>query len=489
MTGVDLVDERYRLLELVGSGGMSRVWRAHDELLQRTVAVKEITVPAGTIREARAAARLDHPGVVKVFDVIQRGEQSWIVMEFIDGRSLQQAAPLPIREVARIGLQVLAALRAAHGAGVLHRDVKPDNVLLADDGRVVLGDFGLATIGREGGPDPRLGSPNFIAPERLSNQEVGVPADLWSFGATLYAAVEGRTPFARGDTEAQLWAVLSAPPHPPRLAGELSGLLLELLDKDPGRRPPAVEVERRLRAVVSNGSFQGRAPVVAPQLVARQRRPHLSLIITGVLLALAIGGAAAASRGFDDARPAVPESSPAAARLSAVPMPSPPGLCGPDPEKVTAATARIPAGLPDGWIWSRDPAGFALALPAGWTRVAAGNNVCFTDPAGRRAFTVNVAAVVTREPLAYWQSREKAEARALPGYTRISMGVLLLKRGGADWEYTWRPDSDTVRHERRVLVAVTGDRSYLLRWTVTDEDWATSVRLQRRLVDLFSSSS
>ncbi|MBB2943508.1 putative Ser/Thr protein kinase [Actinoplanes lutulentus] len=487
MTGVDMVDERYRLLELIGSGGMSRVWRAHDELLQRTVAVKEITVPAGTIREARAAARLDHPGVVKVFDVIQRGEQSWIVMEFIDGRSLQQAAPLPIREVARIGLQVMAALRAAHSAGVLHRDVKPDNVLLADDGRVVLGDFGLATIGREGGPDPRLGSPNFIAPERLSDQEVGVPADLWSFGATLYAAVEGRTPFARGDTEAQLWAVLSAPPHPPRLAGELSGLLLELLDKDPGRRPAAVEVEQRLRAVVSSGSYRGRAQVSAPSVeIPQRRRPRLSMIITGVLLALAIGGAAAASAVNRADPPATVGDSPPATRLSAVPMPSPPGLCGPDPEKVTAATARIPAGLPDGWIWFRDPAGFALALPAGWTRVAAGNNVCFTDPEGRRAFTVNVAAVVTREPLAYWQSREKAEA--LPGYTRISMGVLLLKRGGADWEYTWRPDSDTVRHERRVLVAVTGDTSYLLRWTVTDKDWPTSVRLQRRLVDLFSSS-
>jgi hypothetical protein len=150
---------------------------------------------------------------------------------------------------------------------------------------------------------------------------------------------------------------------------------------------------------------------------------------------------------------------------------------------VLAATSRVPAGLPAGWIWFRDPAGFALALPAGWKRAASGNDVCFTDPAGRRAFTVNVSAVVTRRPLAYWQSREKAGG--LAGYRRISMGVLLLKRGGADWEYTWQPDSDTTLHERRVLLAVTDTRSYLLRWAVADADWAASVPLQRQLVDLF----
>ncbi|BBH71736.1 hypothetical protein ACTI_84210 [Actinoplanes sp. OR16] len=255
---MDVVGGRYRREELIGAGGMGRVWRARDELLGRTVAVKEVT--GGTmLREARAAARLRHPGVVKVYDVFD----SWIVMEFVDGVSLQQALPLPVEEVARIGLSVVGALRAAHQAGVLHRDVKPDNVLLARDGRVVLGDFGLASIRCEGGPDPRLGSPHYIAPERLAGRDSGVPADLWSLGATLYAAAEGRPPFARDDTAASLWAVVSAPPDPPVQAGPLSSLLLDLLVKEPSWRPSAGEVEYRLKTVLAPPRFCGRARVAA----------------------------------------------------------------------------------------------------------------------------------------------------------------------------------------------------------------------------------
>jgi hypothetical protein len=158
-------------------------------------------------------------------------------------------------------------------------------------------------------------------------------------------------------------------------------------------------------------------------------------------------------------------------------------------EPAVAASDDVPAGLPEGWVWFRDATGFALALPAGWQRSISGNEVCFTDPSGRRAFTVNVAPIVTGKPLDYWQSREKAALSRgdLPGYRRISMGLLLLDRGGADWEYTWRPGSDSVRHERRVLVAVGDRRSYLLRWTVADSDWAASTGLQRQLVELFGS--
>ncbi|MEV4352572.1 serine/threonine-protein kinase, partial [Actinoplanes sp. NPDC049596] len=276
----EVIGGRYRLLEIVGEGGMGRVWRAHDELLQRVVAVKEVTfLGPQVVREARAAARLDHPGVVQVFDVTWYRDRSWIVMEYVPSRSLQQAVrddgPLPPREVARIGSQVLAALRSAHAAGVLHRDVKPGNVLLAADGRVVLSDFGLATFGeRDQGPDPLMGSPLFVAPERVRGAEAGPEADLWSLGATMYAAVEGRAPFDRGDTDESLRALLDEEPHPVRRAGPLGPLLLDLLDKDPADRPTAAETEARLR---DTGIWRGRATVAAPP----RRRPAARYVVAG----------------------------------------------------------------------------------------------------------------------------------------------------------------------------------------------------------------
>ncbi|GLY03864.1 serine/threonine-protein kinase [Actinoplanes sp. NBRC 101535] len=523
MEAVDeVVAGRYRLLELIGTGGMGRVWRAEDRLLERTVAVKEILLPSGpspaapTIREARAAARLDHPGVVTVYDVVQRQGRAWIVMEYVASRSLavtvRDLGPLTVRDVAETGLSLLAALRAAHAAGVLHRDVKPENVLLAADGRVVLTDFGLATIGTtagvgEGGPDPRLGSPQYLAPERLTGAETGAAGDLFSLGATLYYAVEGRAPFTRGNPEASLIALVTDPPDPPVRAGALGGLLLRMLAKEPGRRPSASEVADGLTAVLTVPPVRGQARVTAAAVgvttgavvgvttVRPGWRRGRSVAVAGVLLALAGGGAAAAA----GQRAAIGPSPASSMPVSSVPAPSPPATVAAgriDPcgyraatETITAAADDVPAGLPHGWVWFRDPAGFALALPSGWERATRGNEVCFTDPAGRRAFTVNVAAVVTRRPLEYWQQREKATLATgeLPGYARISMGVLLLRRGGADWEYTWRPGSSTVRHERRVLVAVGAGESYLLRWAVADDDWSAGVAVQRRLVSLFGS--
>ncbi|MEU4159507.1 serine/threonine-protein kinase [Actinoplanes sp. NPDC026670] len=257
---------RYRLLEVIGSGGMGRVWRADDTLLQRTVAIKEVAGSGGPVREARAAARLDHPGVVRVYDVVTTDDRSWIVMEHVPSRSLHQVVtgdgPLPAAETARIGLWMLAALGSAHAAGVLHRDVKPDNVLLADTApgrpasgatpgnRVVLTDFGLAMISGDG-PDPRLGSPGYIAPERLLSREAGAAGDLWSLAATLYFAVEGRSPYTRGDGGTALRAMISEPPDPPVLAGPLTSLLLAVLVRDPARRPSAAVIERGLSDVLT----------------------------------------------------------------------------------------------------------------------------------------------------------------------------------------------------------------------------------------------
>ncbi|MFC4589869.1 serine/threonine-protein kinase [Sphaerisporangium corydalis] len=263
---------RYQLLEPIGRGGMGIVWRAHDELLDRAVAVKEVRYPGDpqddevaelnrrTLREARAAGRLTHPNVVVVHDVIEENGRPWIVMQLVDARSLGQVlrddGPLPVRMVAEIGLQILEALRTAHAAGVLHRDVKPENVLLTDDGRVVLTDFGIArmetdtTMTRTG----LVGTPAFIAPERLRGHSAQRESDLWSLGATLYAAVEGRPPHDKGMAMATMHAVLNDEPEPALRAGRLGAVLSGLLEKDPDRRLSADQAERMLRAVAEDRS-------------------------------------------------------------------------------------------------------------------------------------------------------------------------------------------------------------------------------------------
>jgi serine/threonine protein kinase len=265
-----LVAGRYRLREPVGTGGMGRVWLARDEMLDRDVAVKEFVPPEWmtdeeksrlkdrTLREARSAARLNHPNVVQIYDVVHADGQPWIVMEYVPSRSLHQVlsedGPFVPSAAARIGLQVLDALTAAHRAGVLHRDIKPHNVLIGEDGRVVLTDFGLATFVDDGsvtGPGLIVGSPQYVSPERARDGASTVESDLWSFGATLYAAVEGRSPYARESAMATLMALATEPPDRPEQAGLLAPVLTGLLRREPEARLTTVEVDRRLRMIVA----------------------------------------------------------------------------------------------------------------------------------------------------------------------------------------------------------------------------------------------
>ncbi|WP_423203022.1 protein kinase domain-containing protein [Krasilnikovia cinnamomea] len=258
---------------------MGRVWLARDEMLDRDVAVKEFVPPAWmsdeekgrlrtrTLREARSAARLNHPHVVRIYDVVHADGLPWIVMEYIESRSLFQVVredgPFSPGAAARIGLAVLDALTAAHRAGVLHRDVKPHNVLIGHDGRVVLTDFGLATFVDEGsvtGPGMIVGSPHYVSPERARDGASTVESDLWSLGATLYAAVEARSPYARESVMATLLALASAEPDPPVLAGPLAPVLLGLLRREPADRLTAAEVAERLAEIVAVAEGRGPAP-------------------------------------------------------------------------------------------------------------------------------------------------------------------------------------------------------------------------------------
>lgn len=285
--GRRVVDGRFELETRLGGGGMGTVWRARDLVLHRMVAVKEVRPPdrdlaeydpegartlrERVLREARALARIDHPNVVTVHHIVDGGEGTypWIVMELVGGGSLADRlaqGPMPPVEAARIGRGVLAALTAAHDADIQHRDVKPANVLLRSDGRPVLTDFGIAAI-RETtsltATGSMIGTPDFMAPERISGHEGGAASDLWSLAMMLYTAVEGHHPLRRGNTLATLAAVLSEDVPPPVRAGALGDVLMSVLVRDPAARPSSAVLDRRLAEAEAESGQVG--PVTAWQ--------------------------------------------------------------------------------------------------------------------------------------------------------------------------------------------------------------------------------
>ncbi|MGV9770945.1 serine/threonine-protein kinase [Streptosporangium sp. NPDC003464] len=334
---------RYRALQRLGAGGMGVVWRAQDELLHREVAIKEVKLDPSlpeaqraelrerTLREARAAARLGHPSIVAVHDVIAQDGRPWIVMDLIRGRSLAQAiredGPLPPPRVAAIGLAVLDALALAHSRGIMHRDVKPANIMLAHDGGVLLTDFGIATL--EGdvqltSPDALVGSPGYMAPERLRGTGDGPAADLWSLGAALYTAVEGRSPFQRGVPVATLGAVLTEQTPIPSRADGLTPVLLAVLAKDPRERPGEAVLRAALHRVAQGLPAGPLSPQTPPEPAAPSRPRR-----TGWLVGAGVAAAAAAAavvlvtvsggQAAPGASPTAPD--PRAGRFTAAPEP------------------------------------------------------------------------------------------------------------------------------------------------------------------------
>ncbi|MFF9316367.1 protein kinase [Streptomyces sp. NPDC014735] len=545
---------RYRLGEVLGRGGMGKVWRAHDEVLHRTVAVKELTagqyvaeadrivLHARTQKEARAAARITHPGVVTVHDVIEYDNRPWIVMQYVDGASLADAAKktgeIEPREAARIGLHVLGALRAAHAAGVLHRDVKPGNVLLAADGRVLLTDFGIAaiegdsTITRTG---ELVGSIDYLAPERVRGGDPGPASDLWSLGATLYTAVEGRSPFRRTSPISTMQAVVTEEPPPPGRAGPLGPVITALLRKEPEDRPSAAETERMLL-----DAMEGREPQAAQAYVPTQRVPDEALRALGP--ATAPGPATA----FDPG--AAPGETGAAGTAQ---LPPPPGgsaagpVNGPPSAPVTrrsrgrwrtavlvvVAAALIGGGaglvamryadrgddttarqggtgrhapgtptepanspsekpdpsrkrteakeIPDGWHRVDDPEGFSLTVPDGWERRADGNQIDYTPDNGLHYIRISVDPEPDYEnSYMHMLNLEKQLSERLPGYERVTLHSNIYRdRPGSLWEFTW---TETKNHPGprhaidQMYFGETGGPEYALYMTGPAEDWDTT---------------
>ncbi|MFK3982747.1 ricin-type beta-trefoil lectin domain protein [Micromonospora sp. NPDC050397] len=374
------ITDRYVLIERIGQGGMGRVWRARDEMLQRDVAVKEIVPPPGltdeeredlrvrSLREARAIARLSHPNAVRVFDVLTSGGEPWIVMEYVPSRSLHETitmhGPVSPLRAAEIGLGVLGALRAAHRAGIMHRDVKPANVLLGEDDRIVLTDFGLATAVEDTSltsPGVVLGSPAYVSPERAMSGIVGPEGDLWSLGATLYAAVEGRSPYARPSSLMSLTALVTEPPPVAEHAGPLAPVLEGLLRKDPAVRITVETAERMLLQVVrealDNAPTAGQADTTdrADATTDTTRpRPAVAFVV-----------------------PAASEAAPAPAPA---PVPTPVTATNPAPTPVTATNpAPTPAAATNA---APTPAAATNAAPTPAAATNAGPTVV-PDPGGR----------------------------------------------------------------------------------------------------------
>ncbi len=328
-----IVADRYVLKAPLGRGGMGVVWHAHDTVLGRAVAVKEVVFPpslpdqerrsahARVMREARAAARLNHPGAVTLFDVVQDQGHPFIVMELVPASTLahlvRTEGPLPPGRVAAIGGQVADALEAAHRAGIVHRDVKPGNVMVAEDGGVKLTDFGVASLRG----DPQLtatglviGSPAYMAPEQAGGEPSGPPADFWALGATMFFAVEGEPPFDKPTSIATLAAVVNEDPRPMLRAGPLAPVIGALLTKDPAARPSGPQLRAELERLA------GPAPSATKVLPAHEEPPAST---TAPLPATQPAAAPAAPEPASGGGPDAPQPQPAAGPGFGVVLPPP----------------------------------------------------------------------------------------------------------------------------------------------------------------------
>jgi eukaryotic-like serine/threonine-protein kinase len=513
------VANRYELEEELGHGGMGVVWRATDTLLVRQVALKEVDLPRGgdaaereglrarVSREARAAARLSHPGVVTVYDIAHDGGQDFIVMELVSAPTLEELVrsegPLPPERAARLGLGLLDALEAAHRAGIVHRDLKPRNVMVREDGTTKLADFGIASV--QG--DPRLtatglvvGSPAYMAPEQVEAEPVSPATDLWALGATLWFAVEGQPPFGGGEFQT-LSAIVNGQPRRPQRLGVLAPVLARLLVKDPASRATPSQLRPLLRQVASG---QGRGGgqvhgVPAGDAATRTAADHwagATVVVGGPGAAPPAGGDRGGVESGDT--PPVPSRvrgregdgatavrAPRKGRrrgrrlppVPPVPMSGEPVYAGArrprarlpvvfaavavvlagtfvwqsltrgDQERRPTAETRRPA-VPASWRSFQDPDGtYRLSFPPTWTPTDRGPFIDFIEPGGERFFRVQ-PTTDGLAPLVAQRNLERAFMARHPGdgYRRLRLGPTTFRSvPAAEWEFTFLDEGRPTR--------------------------------------------
>ncbi|MGD3112207.1 serine/threonine-protein kinase [Streptomyces sp. YGL11-2] len=511
-----LIAGRYRLTQQVGRGGMGTVWRAQDEVLGRQVALKRIHVqphlPEGELatlyermrREARSAARIVHPNVVVVHDVVDDDGRPCIVMEYVPavtlGDLLKDGQTIPPEEAVRIGLEMTAALRAAHAAGVLHRDVKPGNVMLGAEGRVVLTDFGIAmtsdvsTLTKTG---EMVGSIQYMAPERIRGQKPGPASDLWALGATLYQAVEGRPPFHRPTVMESAYAVVVDPLEPMKHAGPLAPLIEALLSKDPDERPSAEQTERALRAARSRGSTEsvgsdesagptGPTTVLPPEPAANpssgpdseapartsggetaavgpartdggreRRRGGKRRVLVATTVAVTAGAAAIAGTIY-----ATSDHGTGTPGTGAVKTPG------------AATPSYTPAPVPKGFHRVSE-IGASFPVPDGWKAVTrSGELVTFADKAGRGGLTVKMVEPAGSTPMAHFMDMEAITKGNYPsGYRRLRMQQTTFREQPAVvWEFTFKGKARVFRGIEQGF-GQAGGREYDIYLSAPEAQW------------------
>ncbi|MBV2366347.1 serine/threonine-protein kinase [Streptomonospora nanhaiensis] len=556
-----LLSGRYRLSELIGEGGMGRVWEGVDELLDRPVAIKELIIPpqlprdevevlrTRMLREARSAAQLSHPNIITVFDVVEIDDRPWIVMELVRGTSLSDVikseGPLPPARVARIGLQVAAALAVAHERGIVHRDIKPANVLIARGDRAVLTDFGIARL--EGTTNLTstgllVGSPSYLAPEQAHGHRATPATDMWSLGVTLFQATEGRTPFHRATPMATLTAIVTAEVPAPQAAGPLTPVIERLLHKEPEQRPSVHETARMLQEVAQAA---GAAPAADDHATTRTEQPAPQAERTTAMPAAPVPPPGGGARDRYDAsippgpgpggarrdgarRPLVLAAG-ALALVAVVALaawlglrsgggpgeltgsegtPSASAEAGPDATGGAEATAGAgddpaaaePSATPDqgddggddepelpDMEEHEDQTGFAVDVPENWPLDRREGTSVFFDIPGGGYLQIDQTDNPRSNALTDWQDQEPSLSQNFSGYELVGIEAVEGEAveeyvSAADWEFTFDGGDGRMHAVNRAFH--TDEKGYALFLVSTEDDFA----LNRAILDEMTES-